>query len=135
MRLQQHNSDFSSQNTVSILEEFMQNLHWKFGQRTPSAGTLGLFRDDGLNYIFFRNKTLKAEIFSICLKRISWNLTKFQLNQTTDRKSRNKNCLKELKFCQVWRNCFSIRCWKFQFSILKNKNKLFLKRYDLGRSL
>ena len=37
-----------------------QNHHWKLGQQTPSVGSwnsLGLYRDYGLNYIFFRNKT------------------------------------------------------------------------------
>ena len=61
-------------------------------------------------------------------KRMSWNLTKFQLNQTTNRKNRNNNCLNELKFCEVSRNSISNRCWKFQLSILRNKNVLFLKR-------
>ena len=74
---------------------------------------------------------------SVC-KNILWNLTKFQLNQTTDRKNENKSCLNELnelKFCEVSQNCFSKRCWKFQPSILKNKKVLFLKKYDLSRSL
>ena len=43
-------------------------------------------------------------------------------------------CLIELKFREVWRNIFSNRWWKFQFSILWNKNVLFLKKYDLGHS-
>ena len=30
-------------------------------------------------------------------------------------------------FCEVSRNSFSNRCWKFQLSILKNKKGLFLK--------
>ena len=36
-----------------------------------------------------------------------WNLTKFQLNQTTDRKNENNNCLNKLnklKLCEVSRN-------------------------------
>ena len=44
-------------------------------------------------------------------------------------------CLIELKFCEVSRNYFSNRCWKFQLSILKNKKVLFLKKYNLVRSL
>ena len=36
-------------------------------------------------------------------------------------------CLIELKFCEVSRNSFSNRCWKFQLSILRNKKVLFLK--------
>ena len=36
----------------------------------------------------------------------------------------------------LWsRNSFSNRCSNFQVSILKNKTVLFLKKYDLGRSL
>ena len=53
-----------------------------------------------------------------------------------DRKNGNKNCLNELnelKFCEVSRNSFSNRCWKFQLSILKNKKVLFQKKYFLGR--
>ena len=48
------------------------------------------------------------------------NPTKFQLNQTTRRKNVNNNCLNELnelEFCEVSRNLFSNRCWKFQLSI------------------
>ena len=98
--------------------------------------SLGLFRDYSLNYIFFRNKTFlffKIESWNfqhLFEKKISWNLTQFQLNQTRDRKNGNKNCLNELnelKFCEVSRNCFSNRCWKFQLSILKNKKVLSLK--------
>ena len=42
-------------------------------------------------------------------------------------------CLIELKFCEVSRNSFSNRCWKFQLSILKNKKVLFLKNKFLSR--
>ena len=42
-------------------------------------------------------------------------------------------CLIELKFCEVSRNFFSNRCWKFN-SILNNKKKIFLEKgYFLGR--
>ena len=64
-------------------------------------------------------------------KRITWNLTKFQLNQTTDRKNENNNCLNklnELKFCEVSQNSISNRCWKFQLSVLKNKKVFFPKK-------
>ena len=37
-------------------------------------------------------------------------------------------CLIELKFCEVSRNSFSNRFWKFQLSVLKNKKVLFLKK-------
>ena len=42
--------------------------------------------------------------------RVPWDLAKFQLNQTTDRKNENKDCLielNELKFCEVSRNYIS----------------------------
>ena len=37
-------------------------------------------------------------------------------------------CLIELKFCEVSQNSFSNRRWKFQQSILKNKNKIFMRK-------
>ena len=40
---------------------------------------------------------------------------------------KNKSCPNELKFCEDSRNPKSIRCWKFQPSIFKNKKVLFLK--------
>ena len=58
----------------------------------------------------------------------SWNLTKFQLNQTIKRKNVNNNCLKELKFCEVSQNSILSRCWKFQLSILKNKTSFIPKK-------
>ena len=69
---------------------------------------------------------------------MNFNLTKFQLNQTIDRRNKNKNCLNELnelKFCEVSRNSFSDRYRQFHLSILKNKKVLFLKKYYLCRSL
>ena len=45
-----------------------QNLHWKLGQQSAICwNSLGLFRDYGLNHIFFRNKTF------LFLKIESWN--------------------------------------------------------------
>ena len=115
-----------------------QNLPGKLGQQSAIYwNSLGLCRDYGLNYIFFRNKTFlfnkikKLKFLASVWKRISWNLTKFQLNQTTDRKNENNNCLNqlnELKFCEVSWNSVSNRCWKFQLSVLKNKKVLFLKK-------
>ena len=49
-------------------------------------------------------------------RRLLWtapNLTKFQLNQTTDTKNENNNCvneLNELKFFEVSRKSISNRC-------------------------
>ena len=69
--------------------------------------SLGLFRDYGLNYIFFRNKTFllfKIESWNfqhLFEKRISWNLTKFQflqLIQTIFISISSIRCLIELKF-------------------------------------
>ena len=73
--------------------------------------SLGLFRDYGLDHLFFRDTTFlffKIEpcTFQHLFEKKMWNLTKFQLNQTTDRKNGNKNCLNELnelKFCEVSR--------------------------------
>ena len=87
----------------------------------------------GIKLFFFQDRKLK--LLEAVWKRISWNLTKFQLNQTTDRKNENNNCLNklnELKFCEVSRNSISNRFWKFQLSILKNKKVLFLKKYFLS---
>ena len=64
-----------------------------------------------------------------------WNLTKFQLIQliqTIVNFIFSIVCLIELKLCEVSRNSFSNRCWKFQLSILKNKKVLFLKKYFLS---
>ena len=47
---------------------------------------------------------------------ILWNLTKFQLNQTTYTKYGNENCLKEqndLKLCEVSQNSFSHKYKKY----------------------
>ena len=94
--------------------------------KAPSVGTL-LALDYGLNYIFFRNKTFlffKLKLSASVWKRISWNLTKFQLIQliqTIFISIFSIRCLIELKFCEVSRNSFLNRCWKFQLSILKNK--------------
>ena len=115
-------------------QELEQNLPGKLGQQSAIYwNSLGLCRDYSLNYIFFRNKTFvfqdrKLKISASVWRRISWNLTKFQLNQTTNTKYGNKNCLNELKFCEVSRNSFLNRCWKFQFSILINKKVLFLNK-------
>ena len=111
----------------------MQNPRWKLGQQNAICWNyLGLFRDYGLEHIFFKNKTflffkIESWNFQPVWKKKSWNFTKFQLNQTTsieklEIKIGNKNCLNmlnELKFCEV-----SNRCWKFQLSILK-KNPLY----------
>ena len=42
-------------------------------------------------------------------------------------------CLNELKICEISRNPKSNRCWKFQLSILTNKKKLSLKKYELSQ--
>ena len=81
--------------------------------RTTSAifwNYLGIFRDYDQNLYFwkyvklfvFQDRMLKlsASVWKIIL----WNLTKFPLNQTTDWKNGNKNCLNELnelKFCEA----------------------------------
>ena len=66
----------------------LQNLHWKLGQQSAIYWNfLGLFRDYGLNHIFFRNKTflffqhrkLKFST-SIWKKKNRETSQKFQLN-------------------------------------------------------
>ena len=81
---------------IYLLQLNYQNLHWKLGQQTPSVGTL------------------LAYLETTAYSRL-WNKSSrpFQLNQTTDRKNENKNCLNELnklKFCEVSRYSFSNRC-------------------------
>ena len=92
--------------------------------------------DNGLKNIFFRNKTF------LFFKIESWNfqvhfeiefhetLQNFSSIRQTIKKFENNNCLNnlnELKFCEVSRNSFSNRCWKFQLYNLKHKKVLFLK--------
>ena len=50
---------------------------------------------------------------------ISWNLTRFQLIQTTNRKMKKKKSewVEWAELCKVSRNPKSNRCWKFQLSI------------------
>ena len=91
------------------------------------------------NYLglsLFRNKTF------LFLKIESWNfqhLFEKEFRETSQnfnsirhpRKNVTNNCLNqlnELKLCEVSRNSFSNRFWKFQLSILKNKKVLFLKK-------
>ena len=95
-----------------------------------------MFRDYGQKNIFFRNKTF------LFFKIESWNFqhlfaNKFhetsqfqviQLIQTIVIHIFSLGCLIELKFCEVSRNSFLNRCWKFQLPILKNKKVLFLKK-------
>ena len=72
--------------------------------------------------ISFMNKTFLFLKIESCLFEKEFCQT--SLNQTTNRKNGNNNCLNELnefKFCEVSRNSISNSCWKFQFSILKTK--------------
>ena len=99
---------------------------WKF---------LGLFRDYGLDNIFFLGLKLffffkiKSSNFQYLLDK-EFRKTSQNFN-SMDRKNGNKHCLNELnefnelKFCEVSRNSFSKRCWKFQLSILKDKKREF----------
>ena len=102
--------------------------------RTASAifwNYLGIFRDYGLKNIFFRNKTFlffKIESFSIGLKK---NFVK--PHKISTHSAHSDSCLIELKFCEVSRNSFSNRCWKFQLSIFRNKKVLFLKKIELSQ--
>ena len=81
--------------------------------------SLGLFRDYGLNYIFFTNKTFlffKIEscnfqhLFKKEFRETSQNFN--SIRQPIEKKE-NNNCLNKLnefKFFEVSRNSFSNRC-------------------------
>ena len=74
--------------------------------------------------LFFVVQDKKLKLLASVWNRISSNLTKFQLNQTTNRKNENNNCLNELtglKFCEVSQKSIYNRCWEFQLCILKNQ--------------
>ena len=91
---------------------------------TLSSGHLLVGKIIFLAFFVFQDTQLKFSV-SVWFK-ISWNLTKFQLIQTT------LNKLNILKVCEVswnWNSKLNI-CGKFQLSILRNK-KLFLKKYEL----
>ena len=89
---------------------------------TLSSGHLLVGKIIFLAFFVFQDTQLKFSV-SVWFK-ISWNLTRFQLIQTT------LNKLNTLKVCEVSLNSKLNICWKFQLSILRNK-KLFLKKYEL----
>ena len=101
--------------------------------KPASVGTtyLVLFRDYGLHHIFLGIKILFFKIeswnLSICLKKNFVKPHKISTHSAHWAHSDNFYfhfsicCLIELKFCEVSRNSFLNRCWKFHFSILKNK--------------
>ena len=114
-----------------------QNLPGKLEQQSAICwNSLGLYRDYGLNNIFFRDKNFvfqdrKLKLSRPVEKRISYNLTKFQLFQLI-------HTIFIYSFsilCEVSRIFLSSRWWKFQLCILKNKKVLLIKKYYLGRSL
>ena len=76
-----------------------QNLPWKLGQQIPSFGSLLAYLETTAKKIFslgiklFFDQDRKLKLSASVWRRISWNLTKFQLNQTIDRKNENNNCL------------------------------------------
>ena len=84
--------------TKSLAVEFLNSCYFdskpSLKIRIANAicwNSLGLFSDYDLNYIFLGIKLflffkIESWNFQHLCKRISWNLTKFQLNQTTDRK-------------------------------------------------
>jgi hypothetical protein len=98
--------------------------------RTASAifwDYLGTAKKFFLGIFFFVFQYRKLKLSASVWKWILWNLTKFQLIQTIVTYIFSLCCLIELKFCEVSRNSFLNRCWKFQPSILKNEKVLFLK--------
>ena len=71
------------------------------------------------NFFVFQDRKLKLSEF--VWKRITWNLTKFQLNQTTDRKNENNNCLNKLNFCEVAWNVIQTNAEISTFYLEKQK--------------
>ena len=109
------------------------NLHWKLGQLTPSFGSILAI---WLKKYFFRNKTFlffKIEswnfqnLFEIEFRETSQNFNSFSLFRQLLIFVFSIVCLIELKFCEVSRNSFSNRFWKFLLSIILEK-VLFLKK-------
>ena len=95
--------------------------------------SFSIFRDYGLNHISFRNKTFlsfKIESWSFQhLYEKEFHETSKNFNSIRQRieKKGNENCLNELNeltLCDVSRNHFSSRHWKFHLSILKNKKNI-----------
>ena len=81
------------------------------------------FRND----FFFIFQERKLKLLASVWKRIFWDLTKSQLNQTTDRKNDNNNWLNELnelKFCEVSQKSM---LKVLLFYLVKGKKVLFLK--------
>ena len=77
--------------------------------------------------MFFVFQDRKLKLSPSVRKRISRNVTKFQVNQTIYRKNENNNCLNELneiKFWEVSRNSVSSRCYKYL-----EKQKSFIPEY------
>ena len=107
-----------------------QNLHWKFGRLMPSFGSILAVR---LKKYFFRYKTF------LFFKITSWDfqhLFEIKVHKISTHLAYSDNSyflffigfLIELKFCEVSRNSFSNRFWKFQLSTLKNEKVLFLNK-------
>ena len=79
--------------------------------------------------MFFKIESWNFQVqFEIEFRETSQN---FNSIRQPREKNVNNNCLNELndlKQCEVSRNLFANRCWKFQLSIMKNKKVLFLKK-------
>ena len=96
-----------------------------------------LFMVHGTLQTFYRNKTF------LFVKIESWNfqqlfdlgfcktLQNFSSLRQTFRQhfsTGNKSCPNELKLCEISRNDWSKRCWKYQIFIVTNKKVLFVKK-------
>ena len=78
--------------------------------------------------MFFQDKKLKLS--ASVWKRILWNLTKFQLYQTTNRKSENNNCLNalgELKLVRFHEILYQTDTESFSFLSWKTKKAIVSK--------
>ena len=91
-----------------LFSSLPQNHHGKLGHRSVYFGTILVYLEmcKGLDHIFLGK------------------------NQTTDRKMEIE--IVWMSWTYVRFHDFFSKCWKFQFSTLKNKNVLFLKKYELN---
>ena len=100
--------------------DIIKNRHWKLGHRSAICWNyLGLFRDYGLDPIFFGIKLVfqdrKLKFSPYVWKSISWNLTKFQLIQliqTIFNAIFFIGCPIEFKFFQTDAENFGYLSWK-----------------------
>ena len=102
--------------------------------------SLGLFRDYGVNYIFYRNNYFIFEIESWNFQHLFEREFRKAHKLSTHSAQSDNCCVNFFDALSDWvellwgfTKFFLNRCWKFQLSILKKKS--FIKKYNSGRSL